>query len=267
MTSAANKLFTVFGGGASLDPAVAAFAATTGATDTAGLDALIRYVRAEGLLSNFVIYPMKSAQNYGTGPTVAPLGGLTSNAMTLANSPTWGVSGITFNGSNQNGGIVDFLEDGTITGWSRHVHTSPPSATSAIFGQYSTVSDQRSVALLLRGADAGDPYSLNRSSDGTSASVETWADAGGNYSTNDRSLVAQWVDGDGRFFWANKTPIALSLFSGFANTARKNSAAHVTYASLPAGNFTPLRGIAFALCRSALTTEQREQITDLINAL
>src|SRR6056297_2999065 len=70
-----------------IEPEVQAFAAESGATDLTGLNTLTRYLKQEGLYDNFVIYPMKSAQNAGSGATVYGLGGLNTNDMTLVNSP------------------------------------------------------------------------------------------------------------------------------------------------------------------------------------
>lgn len=95
---------SVHGGGPippDYDPDAVAFANTTGATDIAGLSALFEGWKALGLWSTSILIPMKAAQNYGTGSTLAVAGGLAgSYAGTLTNGPTWGSDGIHFDGSN-----------------------------------------------------------------------------------------------------------------------------------------------------------------------
>lgn len=53
----------------------------------------VRGMKALGLYSNMVAWPMRSYQNVGTGSTVRSLGGLGVYNGTLMNSPTWQVSG------------------------------------------------------------------------------------------------------------------------------------------------------------------------------
>lgn len=54
----------------------------------------VRGMKALGLYSNMVAWPMRSYQNRGTGSTVYSLGGLGTYNGTSYNSPTWGTSGI-----------------------------------------------------------------------------------------------------------------------------------------------------------------------------
>ena len=65
------------------------------------LTALLNYVSAEGLNANFAIYDLRNL----AGSTVSPSGGLTTSTMSLIGSPTLGIDGVTFNGSNQYGEI------------------------------------------------------------------------------------------------------------------------------------------------------------------
>jgi hypothetical protein len=82
--------------GPSVDPDVAAYVATSGATDVAALSAFVKGVKDLGLWSNMVCWPLRSTQNAGTGTTAFSLGGLGTFNGTLVNGPTWGVDGITF---------------------------------------------------------------------------------------------------------------------------------------------------------------------------
>jgi len=80
---------------------IAAFAAESGATDLTGLTNLVTYLKQEDLYDNFVIYPMKSAQNAGSGSTVYGLGGLTTSDLTIVAGAPWTSAGIDCNGTNQ----------------------------------------------------------------------------------------------------------------------------------------------------------------------
>ena len=53
-----------------------------------------------GLWDSMVCWPLRSSQNAGTGNTAFSLGGLGTYNGTLVNGPTWGLDGITFDGSN-----------------------------------------------------------------------------------------------------------------------------------------------------------------------
>ena len=52
-----------------------------------------------GLWNNMVCWPLRSGQNYGSGPTAFSLGGLGTYNGTLVGGPTWGADGIAFDGS------------------------------------------------------------------------------------------------------------------------------------------------------------------------
>tara|TARA_R110000772_G_scaffold47933_1_gene109376 strand:- start:52 stop:876 length:825 start_codon:yes stop_codon:yes gene_type:complete len=86
---------------AAIDSDVQAFATESGATDLTGLNNLVVYLKGEGLYSSFVIYPMKSAQNAGSGSTVYGLGGLTTVDLTIVAGAPWTSAGIDCNGTNQ----------------------------------------------------------------------------------------------------------------------------------------------------------------------
>ena len=86
---------------AAIDSDVQAFATESGATDLTGLNNLVVYLKGEGLYSSCVIYPMKSAQNAGSGSTVYSLGGLTTVDLTIVAGAPWTSAGIDLNGTNQ----------------------------------------------------------------------------------------------------------------------------------------------------------------------
>jgi len=82
------------------DPDAATFIAASGATDVWNLQKFVQGVKALGLWDDMVCWPLRSAQNAGTGTTAYSLGGLGAYNGTLVNGPTWGVDGISFDGSN-----------------------------------------------------------------------------------------------------------------------------------------------------------------------
>ena len=257
-----------------IDSDVSAFSTESGATDLTGLNNLVKYLKAESLYDNFVIYPMKSAQNAGSGDTVYSLGGLTTNDMTLVNGPSWSVGGIDFNGTNQAGRIADFTGGGSLTLFARIKDQIEPASTSpdVVFGQYDSGANKRSVMLAALGS--GNPSGpsrsyLIRSADGTN--IELYTDASAFTWGADYCGVAEWTDGGGRNAWINKVAETLTLKFGSAKTARLNTDVDFTFASLlnsgSPSELSTLTSIASAAYEGILTTTQRETITDLINAL
>jgi hypothetical protein len=85
----------------SLDPDAAAFCARSGASDVAALSAFVRGVKDLGLWESMACWPLRSAQNAGTGTTAYSLGGLGSYDGTLVNGPSWGTNGVDMGASNQ----------------------------------------------------------------------------------------------------------------------------------------------------------------------
>jgi hypothetical protein len=89
-----------FGG---LDPDAAAYFTTAGVTDATAkeqINAFVKGVKNLGLWSSIVSWPLRSAQNAGTGTTAYSLGGLGTYNGTLTNGPTWGADGVVFDGVN-----------------------------------------------------------------------------------------------------------------------------------------------------------------------
>lgn len=78
------------------DADVLAFALASGATDIEPLDAFVKETKNLGYWDDMVFWPMKSAQNAGTGTTLYSLGGLNTLNGTLVNGPTWDTEGILF---------------------------------------------------------------------------------------------------------------------------------------------------------------------------
>ena len=61
------------------------------------LNSFVRGIKDLGLFSNMVCWPLRSAQNAGTGTTAYSLGGLGTFDGTLTNGPTWETDGVLFN--------------------------------------------------------------------------------------------------------------------------------------------------------------------------
>ena len=81
------------------DEDAVAFAEASGATDIANLSAFVTGVKDLGLWDSMVCWPLRSAQNAGTGTTAYSLGSLGTYNGTLVNGPTWGADGIDFSAS------------------------------------------------------------------------------------------------------------------------------------------------------------------------
>jgi len=77
-------------------------AGVTDATAKQQINAFVVGVKALGLWNNMVCWPLRSAQNKGSGTTAYSLGGYGTYNGTLAGStlPTWGSNGVQSSGSN-----------------------------------------------------------------------------------------------------------------------------------------------------------------------
>ena len=69
-------------------------AGVTDATAKGQINAFVKGVKDLGLYNNMVSWPLRSAQNAGTGLTAYSLGGAGIFDGTLTNGPTWGADGI-----------------------------------------------------------------------------------------------------------------------------------------------------------------------------
>ena len=85
------------------DPDASAYFVAAGVTDATAktqINEFVRGIKDLGLWSSMVSWPLRSAQNAGTGTTAYSLGGLTTANGTLVNDPTWGADGVIFDGTN-----------------------------------------------------------------------------------------------------------------------------------------------------------------------
>jgi hypothetical protein len=81
----------------SFDNDARTFINTSGATDRAAINYFVKGIKRLGLWDDMVCWPLRSAQNAGTGSTAYSLGGLGTYNGTLVNGPTWGVDGVDLN--------------------------------------------------------------------------------------------------------------------------------------------------------------------------
>ena len=88
-------------------------AGVTDATAKQQINAFVVGVKALSLFNNMVCWPLRSAQNKGSGTTAYSLGGFGTFNGTLTNMiPTWGTDGITFDGTN------DYISTALTSGFS-----------------------------------------------------------------------------------------------------------------------------------------------------
>ena len=90
-------------------------AGVTDATAKGQINAFVKGIKDLGLYNNMVSWPLRSSQNAGTGSVAYGLGGLGTYDGTLANSPTWGVDGVTFSPTNSCLRFEYFLSTGSHT--------------------------------------------------------------------------------------------------------------------------------------------------------
>jgi hypothetical protein len=83
----------------SMDSNARAFCQASGAQDRAAINFFVKGIKQLGLWNDMVCWPLRSAQNAGTGSTAYSLGGLGTYNGTLVNGPTWGVDGVDFSGA------------------------------------------------------------------------------------------------------------------------------------------------------------------------
>jgi len=252
-----------------VDADVAAFALASGATDLVAINNLVAYLKAQSLWASSRIYPLKADQNAGSGSTFYGLGGLTSNNGTLVSSPTWGPSGISFNGSSQFGRVSDFTSAASITVFCRANKTDVATGVTCYFGQFDT-NNKRSIGMWQTGDEPGDPLAIARSADGGVVQREIYlGDKSGIGS--DTCYSAQWLAGAGRSLWANTTNISLTLGLGIPVTTRLDTNADWTLACVLGNNaglnFGNMTAAAWVFVQSPITDDQRTSITNYINAL
>jgi len=100
------------------DPNARAFISTAGITDRVAkgqINAFVIGVKDLGLYNNMVCWPLRSAQNAGTGTTAYSLGGLGTSNATLTGAG-WTSEGVSFSGSTQymTSDLTNIAKDATL---------------------------------------------------------------------------------------------------------------------------------------------------------
>lgn len=262
------------------DPATLAYIAATGATDTAKLEVLVRYLRTQSLWDHVRFASFKSAQNKGSGTTVYALGGWTSNNITLVNGPTWGAGGVSFDATDDRA-TWDLTGIGALTTlhiFSRQAPVGASSTSSNTFGREGFGNQKTGGAYLintllssyLTGETVAGGVSNNTDHRRIGTSSITWT-AG-----EDLCLVAKYSSTGGGL-WKNKTeassylksPADVTDLSPAVTAWSTNSILNLNAApadSVYAG-FVATTRKSLLLCKTSLTQAQREAITDYLNAL
>jgi hypothetical protein len=88
-------------------------------TDVADIDNFVKGLKQLNLWQNIIAYPLRSQHNIGSTSNVLSLGGIGKFDGIAQNSPTWGLSGISFTAaSSQYIRIPNFLNSPVVTGFS-----------------------------------------------------------------------------------------------------------------------------------------------------
>ena len=125
----------------SFDPDALRYFTTAGVTDATGrsqINTFVRGIKSLGLYNNMVAWPLRSTQNAGTGVTAYSLGGLGVYDATLNGAtglPTWGTSGITFDG------IDDYIDTAFTSGLSAYSVFSATQVTVSALRRYEYLKD------------------------------------------------------------------------------------------------------------------------------
>jgi hypothetical protein len=90
-------------------------AGVTNATAKSQINAFVKGVKNLGLYNSMICWPLRSAQNAGTGTTAYSLGGIGIYNATLTNGPTWGTNEISLDGVNDSfSAVLPELQTNTI---------------------------------------------------------------------------------------------------------------------------------------------------------
>lgn len=262
-----------------LDSDVAAFAATTGATDLTVLNQLSNYLKAQSLWTSCRFAPWKSTQNYPTGTVVAALGGWTSNHINLFGSvanPT--TAGRLFDATDDRGtwdmtGVEGLSE---LYVFDRQKPTNASLADTQRFGA-TLVGDTTSTGKFFYLGGVSSAIATETALIGLSNGIgdnrrmgttQTWS-AGAD--THFVSRLAQ----TGSDIWLSKatttkvTPSGTQDYRPSQSGWTTNSIVNVSalWSGSAYSGFVATTRIALLLCKTSLTTLQRETITDYLDSL
>jgi hypothetical protein len=186
------------------DPDAATFIAASGATDVWNIQKFVQGVKTLGLWDDMVCWPLRSAQNAGTGTTAYSLGGLGAFNGTLVNGPTWSADGIDFDGSNDHITFNNPLKSATLAAYSLFaVFDSDQTINRGVIGGGGSTANSTAGAILLAGAS---PFQ------GPTAS-SIYHDL-----TSDGVSQLGSANGSGRRFIDGNTGAMQTAFAGFSGT-------------------------------------------------
>jgi hypothetical protein len=272
--------FRAFGGGAALDPDVAAFVAASGATDIATLNALSVYLKTQSLWTSCRFFSFKSAQNKGSGTTVYGIGGWTSNNMALVNGPTWGAGGVAFDATDDRGtwpgtGIEALSE---LYIFDRQKPTNASLADTARFGVVSVGDANSPQKFFFTGGATGVLSDETLAAGLTNetdvrrfGTTQTWS-AGA-----DTQIVTRFAQ-TGYDIWKSKaTTTKASPFPSGTSDFRPSQAGWTSNSTVNVNSlwfnlsgysgFISTTRVSLLFCKTSLTQTQREAITDYLDAL
>ena len=271
-------MINTISGVAVLDSDVKTYITTSSATDTTVLNNLAKYLKSQSLWTSCRIFPFKSAQNKGSGTTVYGLGGWTSNDITLVNGPTWGSTGVTFDATNDRGTVTMTGISGLSTLYVFDVQI-PPSASSpdtARIGQISVRNSANQLIIPLAGSStftAGETIITNVSA---SSSDHRRLGAAPSWSAGARKQFVVCMAQTGSAFWVSKDTASTTGMTYGTQDFRPSQAgmslntldinATTTGGGVYSG-FVATTRVSLLLCKTVLTQEQRERITDYLDAL
>ena len=221
-----------------------------------------------GLWNSMVCWPLRSSQNYGSGTTAYSLGGLGTFNGTLVNGPSWGVDGVTFDAVSQFAHVPDVVSSEPLNVFVRR-SGSTPAVSTALIAQWAAPSS-RSWMVRSSNSDAT-KLRIDASSDGSVGGIRTLDAASGTFPTSDTTVVGVWADGSDALIFSNKTQLETTVFAPGLSNTRINVSIEILINGV--GTVASPSGFAGGLYRAvaivpvSMTSGQREQMTDLINAL
>lgn len=257
-----------------VDSAIEAFRAASGATDTYILNDLVKYLKAQSLWNDVRIFPFKSAQNKGSGTTVYGLGGWTSNNITTYGGPTWGSTGMAFDAVDDRG-AVDMTGINALNELYTFDVQRPQAESLADTPRLGMIAVRVTSSQYFQGLAngtsflSGETISINLTN-GTDnrrlGSFQTWG-------AGDKTQFVTRAAQTGSAIWRSKsttTPITSGTQDfrpSQSGTASQTLIVNASYNGTAYELFAATIRVALLLCKTSLTQTQRETITDYLDAL
>ena len=259
-----------------MDRATQEFRFRSGAKNTYWIDQLVKYVKAQGLWSAFRLYHMQNRTNAGTGSVCYGLGGLTSNEMQFINGVGWTENGATFESASSQYGSIDFTGFGSITDLHIIFRSSPVNSSASDTGNAPNVFYGLTGDGVFTGGSTGATSGETLSSGLTGPATRRYGSSSFTWSAGEDVAFVSILTTSGGQMWKNKTSVTLDKTSNAGDVSPSASTwATDDIVTINAGRNTLSSTVthtnqtahALAFLTGAVTTTQRETITDLINAL